>query len=79
MTDVTDMTSEIKGGKGIVKGKVGCRVVNRSMVPKWYAGMLHRLQSGARYPVGMQGHRTGCEQEYGTQLVHRSVVQVVNK
>ena len=34
MTDVADMTSEIKGGEGIVKGKVGRRVANRSMVPE---------------------------------------------
>ena len=43
MTDVTDMTSEIKGGEEIVKGKVGHKVVDRSTVPKWYAGTLHRL------------------------------------
>ena len=49
------------------------------MVPEWYAGTLHRLRTGAQYPVGMQGCCTGCEQEYGTWLVHRSVVQVVNK
>ena len=79
MTDVTDMTSEIKGGEGIIKCKVGHKVADRSTVPKWYAGTLHRLQSGAQYPVGMQGHCTGCKQEYGTRLVHRSVIQVVNK
>ena len=79
MTDVANMTSEIKGGEEIVKGKVGRKVVDRSTVPKWYAGTLHRLWSGAQYPVGTQGRRTGCEQEYGTQLVHRSVIQVVNK
>ena len=79
MTDVADMTSEIKGGEGIVKSKVGCRVVNRSTVPEWYAGTSHRLQSGTRYLVGMQGRRTGCEQEYSTQLVHRDVAQVANR
>ena len=79
MTDVTDMTSEIKGGEGIVKGKVGHKVADRSMVPEWYTGTLHRLRSGARYLVGMQGRCTGCEQEYGTRLVHRSVIQVANK
>ena len=79
MTDVADMTSEIKGGEGIIKGKVGHKVVDRSTVPKWYTGMSHRLRSGARYPVGMQGRRTGCKQEYGTWLVHRSVIQVANK
>ena len=79
MTDVADMTSEIKGGEGIVKGKVGCRVVNRSTVPEWNAGTLHRLRSETRYLVSMQGCCTGCEQEYGTRLVHRSVIQVANK
>ena len=79
MTDVADMTSEIKGIEGIVKCKIGCKVVDRCMVPKWYTGMSHRLQSGAQYPVGMQGCHTGCKQEYGTQLVHRSIIQVVNK
>ena len=49
------------------------------MVPEWYTGISHRLRSGAQYPVGMQGCCTGCEQEYGTQLVHRSVEQVVHK
>ena len=49
------------------------------MVPEWYAGTSHRLQSGAQYPVGAQEHHTGCEQEYGTWLVHRSVTQVANK
>ena len=43
MTDVADMTSEIKGGEEIVKGKIGRKVVDRSTVPKWYAGTLHRL------------------------------------
>ena len=79
MTDVTDMTSKIKGGGGIVKCKVGCKVADRSMVPECYTGTLHRSRSGAQYPVGMQGHRTGCEQEYSTWLVHRSVIQVANK
>ena len=78
MTDVTDMTSEIKGGGGGIV-KVGRKVVDRSTVPEWYTGMSHRLRSGAQYPVGTQGHRTGCEQEYGTWLVHRSVIQVANK
>ena len=45
MTDVTDMTSEIKGGKGIVKGKVGHKVADRSTVSEWYAGTSHRLRS----------------------------------
>ena len=79
MTDVADMTSEIKGGEGIIKDKVGRRVANRSTVPEWYAGTLHRLRSGTQYLVSTQGCCTGCEQEYGTRLVHRSVIQVANK
>ena len=78
MTDVADMTSEIKG-EGIVKGKVGCKVVDRSMVPEWYAGMSHRLRSGAWYPVGTQECHTGCDQEHSTQLVRRDVAQVANR
>ena len=79
MTDVTDMTSEIKGGEEIVKGKVGRKVADRSTAPEWYVGTLHRLPSGAWYLVGTQGRCTGCEQEYSTRLVHRSVIQVANK
>ena len=43
MTGVTDITSELNGEEGISKCKIGCKVVDRSMVPEWYAGMLHRL------------------------------------
>ena len=73
------MTSEIKGKRGIGKCEIGRKVMDCSTVPEWYAGTSHRLQSGAWYPVGMQECCTGCEQEYSTQLVHRSVTQVVNK
>ena len=79
MTGVTDMTSEIKEEEGIRKCKIGCKVADRSTVPEWYAGTSHRLQTGVQYPVGTQGHCTGCEQEYSTQLVHRRVTQVANK
>ena len=79
MIGVADMTSEIKREEGISKCEIGCKVMEWSTVPKWCAGMSHRLQSEARYPVGTQERHTGCKQEYGTQLVHRSATQVVNK
>ena len=67
-------------GKGRTQNcKIGCKVVDSSMVPGWYAGTSHRLQTGVWHPVGMQGCHTGCKQEYSTQLVHRNVTQVVSK
>ena len=78
MTGVTGMTSERKGEEGIGKCKIGFKVADRSTVPEWYTGTLHRLQTGVQYPVGMQGRCTGCKQEYSTWLVHRRVTQVAN-
>ena len=79
MAGVVGTTSGEKEKKRNQKCKIGHKVMDRSTVPEWYKGMLHRLQTGVWYPVGMEGCHTGCKQEYGTQLVHRNVTQVVSK
>ena len=56
------MTSEIKEEEGIRKCKIGCKVADRSTVPEWYEGMLHRLQTGVWYLVGTQEGYTSSKQ-----------------
>ena len=53
-----------EGEEGISKCKIGCKVTDWTEV--WY-------------PSGMQEHRTGCNQEHSTWLVHRDIAQVVDR
>ena len=68
-----------KGEERTWNCKIHHKVMNSSMVPKWYTGMSHRLHTGVWYPVDTQGCCTDCKQEYSTQLVCRNIAQVVSR